>query len=252
MARRTPDTTRRHLRRTNEIRRAIATDLRRLRLDAGLTLARVADAAGMSRSHLNEIELARVDPSLPVLVALSDVLGVDLAIGLFPSTGPRIRDHIQAQIGEELLRLAHPVWRRLVEVPVHSPARGIVDLVLHHVEVAVVVATEIHSQLRRLEQQMGWAQLKAESLPSAEFWRFVDPPPSTSRLLVLRSTKATRDLAIRFEDTMRVAYPAPAGAVHAALVSNEPWPGPGLLWANVDDGRVRILDRPPRNVRLGR
>jgi hypothetical protein len=204
------------------------------------------------RSHLNEIELAKVEPRLPVLVALSDVLGVDLSIRLFPTTGPQIRDHIQAPIAEELLRIAHRDWQRLTEVPVHRPARGIIDLVLHHLEQAIVVAGEIHSQLRRLEQQIGWAKLKAESLPSAEFWRFIDPPPSTSRLLVLRSTRATRELAIRFEETLRAAYPAPAGALHAALTGDARWPGPGLLWADVDGDVVRILDRPPRNVRLGR
>ena len=138
------------------------------------------------------------------------------------------------------------------EVPVYRPARGNIDVVLHRVEAALVVATEIHSQLRRLEQQLGWAALKADSLGSAEFWRYVGDDVTTSRLLVLRSTRATRELAIRFEETLRTAYPAPAGAVHAAILGEAPWPGSGLLWADLVGDRVRILDRPPRTVHLGR
>ncbi len=243
---------RRRRHRLVEVRRALGSELRRLRLDAGLPLWRVATAAGVSRSHLCEIELATAEPSLQVLVGLSDALGVDLSVRLYPTTGPRIRDDVQARIVEELLRLAHPAWRRLVEVPVYRPARGIIDVVLQDPRTSLVVAVEVHSQIRRLEQQLGWAALKAESLPSAEFWRVTEGTPGIGRLLVLRSTRATRELAIGFHETLRTRYPARAGAIHAALVSDAPWPGSGLLWADVDADQVRILDRPPRNVLLGR
>ncbi|HSK52974.1 MAG TPA: helix-turn-helix domain-containing protein [Clostridia bacterium] len=241
---------RRRLRRTELVREGLGRDLRRLRVDAGLTMALVADAAGISRSHLNEIELGRGEASTAVLVAVSDVLGADLTTRVYPTTGPAIRDRFQALIGEELLRIAHGSWRRLTEVPVHRPARGRIDVVLQRI--ALALACEIHSQVRRLEQQLGWATLKAESLPSADFWRTLQPEPEVSRLLILRSTHATREIAIRFEQTLRTAYPAPAGAVHAALVDGAPWPGPGLLWADVEGDRARILDRPPRTVGLGR
>jgi transcriptional regulator with XRE-family HTH domain len=250
MSRAAIEAERRQRTRTEEVRRTLGTDLRRLRTDAGLPLAIVAEAAGVSRSHLNEIELGRADPSLPTLVRVTDVLGADLSVRAYPTTGPRIRDHLQAGIGEELVRIVHSQWRRLTEVPVYRPARGRIDVVLHRPLLAI--ATEIHSQVRRMEQQLGWATLKAESLPSADFWRFVDPEPEISRLLVLRSTHATRELAIRYEHTLRAAYPAAAGAAHAALVDAVPWPGPALLSAEVDGDHVRILDRPPRNVRLGR
>lgn len=249
----TNESNRRRSRRAAELRRTLGADLSRHRIDAGLTLRRVADAAGISASHLCEIELGRVEPSLPVLVAVGDVLGVDVSIRAFPTTGPRIRDHLQARIVEALHRIAHARWRRMAEVPVHRPARGIVDLVLHDPDAGALVACEVHSVIRRLEQQIGWARLKAESIPSAEFHRFVDPPGPVSRLLVLRSTRATRELAIRFEATLRAAYPAAAAATHAALTGPiGAWADGGLLWADVDDTRTRILDHPPRNVRLGR
>ena len=185
-------------------------------------------------------------------MSLAGALGADLSLRLYPNTGPRIRDHIQARIVEELLRVAHPRWRRHTEVPVYRPARGRIDAVLYDRAAVLMVATEIHSQVHRLEQQLGWAQLKADSLESADLWRATATKPTVSRMLVLRSTRATRELAARFEATLRTAYPAATSALHSALVGKTPWPGPGILWADVTAEQTRILDRPPRGVRVGR
>jgi hypothetical protein len=62
-----------------------------------------------------------------------------------------------------------------------------------------------------------------------------------TRLLVLRTTRAMREIAVRFETTLRTAYPAPAGAIHAALVAQGAWPGPGILWADVTGERSGSL-----------
>ena len=146
-------------------------------------------------------------------------LGADLSIRLYPNTGPIVRDHIQARIVEELLRIAHPRWRRMTEVPVYKPARGRIDVVFHDPQPAQVIATEVHSQVRRLEQQLGWARMKAESLPSADFWRFADSP-TVGQLLVIRSTRATRELARRFEATLRCGVSRTGGRRHSPR-----WPG---------------------------
>jgi len=211
----------------------------------------VAERAGIDFGYLAQVERGDREPSISVLAAVAEVLGADLSIRLYPNTGPIVRDHIQARVVEELLRIAHPRWRRMTEVPVYKPARGRIDVVLHDPQPAVVIATEVHSQMRRLEQQLGWARLKAESLPSSDFWRFADSP-TVGQLLVIRSTRATRELARRFESTLRSAYPASVAAVFATLVGTSPWPGNGLLWADVTGDAVRILDRPPRGVVLGR
>jgi len=211
----------------------------------------VAERAGIDFGYLAQVERGDREPSISVLAAIAEVLGADLSIRLYPNTGPIVRDHIQARMVEELLRIAHPRWRRMTEVPVYKPARGRIDVVLHDPQPAVVIATEVHSQMRRLEQQLGWARLKAESLPSADFWRFA-VSPTVGQLLVIRSTRATRELARRFEATLRSAYPASVAEVFATLVGTSPWPGNGLLWADVTGHAVRILERPPRGVVLGR
>jgi transcriptional regulator with XRE-family HTH domain len=217
-----------------------------------MSLRALGDATGVDHAHIGLVEQGRREASISALAAIAEALGADLSIRLYPNTGPRVRDHIQARVVEQLLRIAHPRWRRFTEVPVYRPARGRIDAVLHDPARSVVLATEVHSQVRRLEQQLGWARLKAESLPSAEFWRILESEPTVGQVLVLRSTRATRELARQYESTLRAAYLARSADVFAAVAGEVAWPGNGLLWADVTGDCIRVLDRPPRGVMLGR
>lgn len=246
------ETARRRAAQAREARTTIGRDLSRLRQDAGLTQAAVARAAAVSPAHLCGIEHGSVEASTDILVAIADVLGADLAVRAYPTTGPRLRDHIQAAIGEALLRLVRPRWRPYVEVPVQRPARGYIDIVLTEAAPPLCICTEIHSALPRLEQALRWAQDKAGSIRSADLWRAVPPETEVSRLLVLRSTSATRDLARRYRETISTAYPARSADVFEAIAGRGSWPGPGILWARVEGGRAELLRTPPRGVPVGR
>ncbi len=243
-------------RRHRELSRFVGLDLRTLREDAGVTLTATARAAGIDRSHLRRIELGDRGASLGVLVAISTALGARLSVKTYPDTGPRIRDRHQAAMLEALLAILHPRWKRLLEVAVHRPARGFIDAVLSDPDARIVVATEVQSDLRRLEQHLRWAAEKAESLSSTPSWSFLAPPdvgdPVVSRLLLLRSTAVTRDLAGRFPLVFQSAYRARAVDLHRALTTEAAWPGPGVLWARVEGGRATILRSPPRGVPIGR
>lgn len=243
---------RRRAARVRQARSAIGRDLSRLRQDAGLTQAAVARAAAVSPAHLCGIERGSIEASTRVLVAIADVLGADLSVRAYPTTGPRIRDHIQAAIAESMLRVIRPRWRPYVEVPVRHPARGFIDLVLAEATPPLCICTEIHSAMPRLEQALRWAQDKAASVASADLWRGLPPETEVSRLLVLRSTSATRDLARRYREIIAAAYPARSVDVFEAIAGKAAWPGPGILWARVEGGRVELLRRPPRGVALGR
>ena len=240
-----------------EMRRRVGLDIRRLRIDAGLSVRTLATASGIDHGFLARIEAGSVEASYAVLVAIGEVLGADLSVRLYPTTGPRIHDRIQAPIVEELFKLLHPRWRRLSEVGVTRPARGFVDAVLGLPPAGLVVATEVESSIRRVEQQLRWAQDKADSLPSSAAWALMAPAdgprPVISRLLIVRSTRSTRDIARAFEATLASAYPVRTADVHEALTTADaPWPGPGIVWADVEGGRARILERPPRGVGVGR
>jgi transcriptional regulator with XRE-family HTH domain len=238
-----------------ETRRAIGTAVRSLREDAALTRVALANAAGIDPSFEGRIETGARAPGITTLAALATVLGADLSIRLYPTTGPMIRDHLQAAMVEALLRTLHSRWHPIPEVPVTYPARGVIDLVLAERASALLIAAEVHSEVRRLEQQLRWHREKELSLASSTAWRVAEQrgEPTTSRLLVLRSTRTLRDLANTYEATLRAAYPARAREIAETLQRpGTPWPGPGILWARVEAGRAEILPGPPRGVLLGR
>ncbi len=235
--------------------RALGVDIRRLREDAGISQARLAAGAGLSQGHLSEIECAAAVPSLDALFNLGAAFGGRLALRMDPGTGTRLRDHLQARMIEELLRVLDPRWRRYLEVPVHRPVRGVIDMVLQEPLSGAVVAGECQSEIRRLEQQIRWNHEKcAALLPSGPLPTLPgDEPPRLSSLLILRSTPANREIARTFGETLRTAYPSSTReAVRALTDPATAWPGSSLIWASVEKGRVQILDGPARGVEVGR
>ena len=162
---------------------------------------------------------------------------------LYPNTGPSIRDRHQARVFEALLEQLHARWRPYPEVAVRHPSRGWLDALLHDPRAETVVATEIQSDLRRLEQLLRWFPEKVASLTSWEGWAQLGPVTTTSQLLIVRSTKATRAVGREFERQLAAAYPAhPADAI-AALAGTAPWPGNALVWAEIEPSRVRFIAR---------
>ena len=230
-------------RRATRIHRNLSEDLRRFREDSGLSRAALAAAAGVDRGFLCRIEDGAVRPSIDTYALLAVALGLDLHTRLYPNTGPSIRDRHQARILEALLRQLHPRWRAYSEVAVRHPSRGWVDAVLHDPSATTVVATEIQSDLRRLEQLLRWFPEKVASLPSWDGWAQVGAVATTSQLLIVRSTRATRTIGRAFERQLAAAYPAhPADAI-AALTGTAPWPGAALIWAEIERDRVRFIGR---------
>lgn len=141
-------------RKADALHRRVGGEIRRLRLDAGVSQARLAAAAQIDHGHLSQIEAGRREPSIAVLMAIGEVLGADVQLRLFPTTGPRIHDRFQAPMIDGLFVELHERWKRLAEVVVRRPARGFVDAVIYSANEHVVVATEAQSDIRRLEQQL--------------------------------------------------------------------------------------------------
>jgi len=239
-------------RRTRRVLAVSVRDLDRMRADGGLSIRQLADAAKVDPGYLSLILRGARQPTIGVLVAVASALGADMSIRAYPTTGPVIHDRIQARIVEELLRFAAPTWIRYVEVPVFRPARGFIDVVFGSTALATIVATEVESRIDRLEQQLRWAQEKAASLPSAEMWGQGAGDQAISRLLVLRSSAANRAIVDRFTAVLATGYPARSAEAYDSLGTGSPWPGPAILWADVSGDVVRIRDRPPKGVAVGR
>jgi transcriptional regulator with XRE-family HTH domain len=235
-------------RRHRERLRRLGAEIRQIREDAGHSQRTVAAVARIARSHLTDIEVGEGEPSLLVLERIGTALGADLGVRYFANTGPRIRDHLQVAMSEALLRALHPGWRVTPEVPVYRPVHGVIDLVLEERAGSTTVATELHSQVRRVEQQIRWQMQKGDALATQPDQQ----GRSVSRLLVLRNTQATRDVVRAGAATLPAAYPARTVDAVAALREGTPWPGPTVVWMGMDGGRAIVLDTPPRGITVGR
>ena len=236
--------------------RELGVEIRRRREDVGLSQRRIAAVAGISQGLLSEIEGATAGASLDTLFRIAAALGGRLSLQLWPGTGPAIRDHLQARMVEGVLTSLDGRWQPRPEVPVFRPVRGTIDLVLHDASSGIVIAAEFHSQLRRLEQQIRWANEKAAALMPSGSLPEVSAAPGdvhVSSMLVLRSTRANRDVAARFGATLKAAYPGHTKAAVRSLTGGEtPWPGSTIVWMSIEDGGARILGGPARGVAVGR
>jgi transcriptional regulator with XRE-family HTH domain len=223
-------------------------EIRAMREDAGRSQRTVASVAGIARSHLTDIEAGNAEPSILVLERIGMALGANLGVRYFANTGPRIRDRLQLAMSEALIRELHPRWGATPEVPVYRPVHGVIDLVLEERDGSTTIETELHSQLRRLEQQIRWQMQKADGLAALpeHQGRRVD------RLLVLRNTQAMRDVVRAGAATLAAAYPARSRDAVEALRSSGAWPGSAIAWMTIDGARARLLDAPPRGINVGR
>jgi hypothetical protein len=139
-------------------------------------------------------------------------------------------------------------------VPVYRPVRGVIDLVLVDARPGDVIGGEAHSEIRQAERQLRWAAEKADALPSATGWPWIDAPAArVSRLLIVRNSAAMRELTRTLPETFRAAYPGRTAEAVASLTGEAAWPGrPAIAWVDVRGTASRLLAGPPRGVAVGR
>lgn len=219
----------------------LRSDIRGQMQDAGLTVRQLAQAAGMDHGFLARILAGDTRPSVRTIARIGVALNADLSLRLYANTGPHIRDRWQAPMLEEVLRVRHPRWEPYPEAFVTRPARGWIDVVLHERRERVLVATELQSELRRLEQLVRWQAAKAAALPSWEGFDHLGEEPRISQLVIVRRTRATRDVAADHARQLRLAFPAHPDDAVAALTGTASWPGAALAWMVVDTSGARLV-----------
>ena len=215
--------------------------IERLRLDAGISIRELASAANIDSGFLARVVHGDVRPSLQTYAKIAVPLGADLRTRLFPNTGPLIRDRHQAAMLEALLGVLHPRWHAFLEAAVHRPSRGWIDAVLHEPRDRLALATELQSELRRLEQLVRWSMAKAASLPSWDGWPQLGDEPRIDRLLIVRRTRATREAAAAHDRQLRLAFPAHPDDARAALEGVASWTGAALVWSVIDGRGARLV-----------
>ncbi|WP_129837972.1 XRE family transcriptional regulator [Streptomyces sp. RFCAC02] len=75
----------------DELTQSLARNLKRLRLERGLTLDALAARAGISRGMIVQIEQARTNPSVGTVVKIGDALGVSIPTLLDFDQAPAVR-----------------------------------------------------------------------------------------------------------------------------------------------------------------
>jgi transcriptional regulator with XRE-family HTH domain len=240
-------------RRAAEIVTAVAGDLRRLLDDTGVRPADVARASHVSPDMVSRILRGERQASIQTLARIALALGGDLSVRLAPGAGVAIHDRVQARMVDAFVPDLDARWTPFPEVPVRTPARGAIDLVIVDSRDGSFVAVEFQSQLRRAEQTLRWSNEKAAALSATDLYRMATTaagaPPPVHRLLVLRSTQATRAVVRELPALFAAAYPVPAGSAVTALRGRSALQGDALVWMHMHGRSARLMDGLPVALR---
>jgi transcriptional regulator with XRE-family HTH domain len=120
--------------------RAVAANVRALRLDAGLTLAELAAQSGLGKSTLAQIESGKANPSVETLWALGAALRVPFA-RLVEETQPPLRV-VRSHEVPPMRSDEAPGWTGRLLAAAHR--RGTFDLYLIDIEAGGVRHAEAH------------------------------------------------------------------------------------------------------------
>jgi transcriptional regulator with XRE-family HTH domain len=202
-------------RRAAQTRSEIGEELRRARVQTGLSQSFVAGAAGLARSTIGRIERAELPGvSLDVLCRVGAVLGLNLVLRAYPS-GDAVRDAGHVALLQRLRRRLPPgiAWATEVPLPLRGDLRAW-DAVIGSPgqQVAVEAETRI-ADLQAVERRVGLKQRDG-----------VMP-----RVVILVSDTAANRRALAIgRAALRPAYPLDTREVMAALLDGRQPPANGI------------------------
>jgi transcriptional regulator with XRE-family HTH domain len=194
---------------------------RTTRIRLRLTQQQVADAVGVSRSHIAKIELGRANPTLALVERTANALELELdLVARAPIVlgAARQRDFVHARcVSHVESRLRHAGWATAREVEiVHARSHGWIDLVAFNRREATVTIIEIKTRLDDLgaiERQIGWYERSSFGVARRLGWQ---PKRVISWLLILASEEVEATLRSNRE-LMARAFPMRARAMSGIL-----------------------------------
>jgi transcriptional regulator with XRE-family HTH domain len=189
-----------------------------------ITQQALAEAAGVSRSLVAEIEAGRANPSLEVVTRLGDALGLELEIiGRQPVVmGTRVRDSVHARCsGHTDRRLRGALWQTAREVEVTGArAHGWIDVLAFDPRTGALLVIEVKTRLDdigAIERRLAWYERHAIRVARDRGW---EPRSVSTWLLLLASDEVDASVGV-YRDALRIAFPRRATELRVDVVRPE-------------------------------
>jgi Predicted transcriptional regulators len=191
------------------------------RIRLRLTQLQLADAVGVSRGYLANIERGHANPSLELVERIANAL--DLEIELVARTpivigGGRQLDLVHARCSGHVdgrLRGAGWLTAREVEI-IHSRSHGWIDLLAFDPNTGTLLVVEIKTRLDdvgAIERQLGWYERSAFEVARRLAWR----PRRVLGWLLILASEEVEDALRSNRALMAQAFPTRAKAMSGLL-----------------------------------
>lgn len=191
-----------------------------------MTVRQVAARAGVAWETVARSELGDPKLSLDLLAAITEAVGLDLVLSVYPGRPPSLRDTGQLALARMLIGIAHPSLTPELEVNI-GPHGESIDLVFFGP--SEIIAFEIERLYTDHQGQYRRANGKREAL-AARHQRPV------RLVLAIQDTRRNRAAVDRHEPVIRTSLPAGSREILRAIREGTPLGRDGLLW----------LRKPPR------
>jgi transcriptional regulator with XRE-family HTH domain len=210
-----------------------------------LTQEQLADAVGLHRGHLANIEAGRANISADLMETLAEALGQRLELVVHPPTfiaDRRSHDTVHAWCsGYVARRMLSDGWRVAREVDAAmGQVRGWIDLLAFHPARRILLIIEIKTRLDDLgglERQVGWYERRAAEVAARHGWR---ARRVATWVVVLASDEIDR-IAATNREVLSQAFPGRAGEMLAVLTGADPTVGRSLAMVDPAGRRRRWL-----------
>lgn len=189
--------------------RRVGEDLRVARIAAGLSTRRIGASAGVSHTHIRNIE-AGLAPhiDLDLLARLASLLGCELSLGLHPVGSP-VRDRAHLGLLARFAARLHPSirWRTEVPVPIAGDLRS-----ADGVATGRAFDAAVEAETRLDDVQVAVRKLRAKQRDLG----------TTRAILLLADTRHNR-WVVAAHPTLRAEFPIGSrAALHALGRGNDP------------------------------
>jgi transcriptional regulator with XRE-family HTH domain len=181
----------------------LGSELREVRLTAGLSQRHVAQAAGLNQSRVSRTErVQRLPPRVDELAAHCAVLGLQLSLRAYPEASP-VRDIAQLRLIERFRPRVSEGFRWRTEVLI----RGEGDLRAWDIQLDGVGSIGIDAETRLYDIQALQRRVEAK-------WR----DSGVDRVVLLvASTRHNRSVLSQHREALRSTFPADTPEITAAL-----------------------------------